>query len=229
MSTVKAAGSPVKVASLLLTDDEVIAIAARSERTWPSATPTVRVDDEPSVRASVNRGIRSLYARQLFLDNRGNLSPDIAEIDTIITRENAILGSYLSSKDFTYDPRYASTAHYSVHDTQFVSEVTTPYGLHHIRSTSLSECHDMVGSLLLAAQEFIAEEDDSGAKYLCAVGRPMEDGTRLVAAREGETSAWQVRAENNAIDFVGSIDSPEMAVDYLLGRTSPGSVGADQR
>ena len=53
-------------APLALTDDEVIALAARRNVTRPSAVPTINLAQSASVAAAATRGVRSLVARQLL-------------------------------------------------------------------------------------------------------------------------------------------------------------------
>ena len=55
--------------ALLLTDDEVVAIAVDALVAWPSALPTVDVEDAEQLTAAMQRGRRSLQIRGMATDD----------------------------------------------------------------------------------------------------------------------------------------------------------------
>lgn len=63
--------------SLVLTDDEVLAVIQRWEVPWHGALPTVHIDDEEDVARAIVRGWRALLVRGLLAEDRKSMLQDI--------------------------------------------------------------------------------------------------------------------------------------------------------
>src|SRR5262245_23982737 len=135
---------------LLLTDDEVIALAAVAGRPWPTGLATVDSTPEAQRDAGI-RGIRSLAVRGLLTDDPAAvpgfvIHPELQSAVVGFLTATRHIGAYLAPID---EPRRLAgasiTAAPSGSSWWLVS--TTAQGVHGIRSASRLEVLDALADL----------------------------------------------------------------------------------
>lgn len=118
----------------LLTDDELVAIAAADDGTWPTAVPTVDVDNDIDVARAILRGRRSLGVREL-------LSPDRAvDDDSVILARDVLRADPPLIAYLAHDRQVARMAGNGFaaarrSDDSWVTDVTAITGVHNLAVT----------------------------------------------------------------------------------------------
>lgn len=202
-----------------ITDDEAMALAVRAATAWPTALPSLIGGDEEQYRESVKRGARSLLVRSLLTTEDGDrLEPSFqALIDPILDGVGA-LGTYLADRNLLYLPEWISTAHYRVGGAEYITEVTTPAGVHHLRTRDSGSAHAGTLRLLDAAVVSKLRGRDAGDRdpaFLCIVGSRSADGVRLVSACSTGLSACLHSSDAATVEIVSALESSREAMDYL--------------
>jgi hypothetical protein len=211
--------------TVMITDDEALALAARAGVSWPSVTPTIDVGDEAAVRAAVDRGARSLYVRELLgVGGQDRLAPRLEQLVEPLVAGRATLGSYLAGSDYTYVPRGLSVAHYERTPDEWVSEVIVTIGVHYLSTNTPAVCSATTRVLLGAIERDgllpPSPPEVTGAEFLCTAGPPGAEPLRLVAVRRGEILALH-RAGGLSPEVLATLASIDEAMAYLLGEWIP--------
>lgn len=168
-------------APLLLTDDEVVALATSAGRPWPGGLPTVAID-EGSLVAAGFRGNRSLFVRGL-IDDEG-IPPKAA---TVLAGEGHI-HVYLADDEFAVASWGLSTSHHPAGDGgRWIFESVSAVGVHTLVSQAAEENRVYLEAILQAAFEKgpSVDADVSGSATQICVIAVRRDESFLVTARLG--------------------------------------------
>jgi hypothetical protein len=177
------------ISSLLLTDDEVIALAAVVGRPWPIGLATVASTAEALREAGV-RGVRSLAVRGLLAANPTSepthvIHPELEALVVGFLAAPSHVGAYLAPADEPDRLAGASiTAARSDSDWLMVS--TTAQGVHGIRPASQTEVLDAVAELAEKTHDgTLLSGSTDAAAYSCVIRWGDGEDQRLVVAGRG--------------------------------------------
>lgn len=176
---------------LLLTDDEVAALAADRGRPWPAALPTIDDSEPGPLAAAAFRGARSLFVRGLGVGEPGR-----ADLDAFL---DEVLGATCRIEVFLGDEtmRVKSHALASAHhvlSSGWVFEAISVIGVHRLTRLPSQEHLEYIGALLAGASSHgprvdgTSEAPSVAADWLCASAIGPEGGV-LVRSRRNEVSA----------------------------------------
>jgi hypothetical protein len=211
-----------------LTDDEVLALAARSNRSWPSALPTVDLLDEAAIEAAINRGARSLVARELLVaEGDEHVIGALAELIDPILAGRAIIGTYVANRELKYLPREFGTACYEAGDGIWVNEVVSGIGIHYLSSSDSSTClgaiEEMVTRVVSSGYPRV-DGEESDSRVLCVVGPPSKEFVRLATVEEKNITAMRMKMPSGSTEPLGTLRSPAAALDFVIRMDARGLV-----
>jgi hypothetical protein len=181
---------------IVITDDEAMALAAMRGLSWPTVLPTAQPEGEDALVAIVERGARSLYARQL--SELGDPLDVRATLDVwadVICNDVATMSCFLGRGETFEFCGGISSAYFALSDDTWLTELTTDRGLHHLWSGDASTCKKSLRSTLSDTVEYgvAPGAQDLGAEFVCVVGSltSMVD-FRVAVARLGEIRTFSV-------------------------------------
>ncbi|PQE00382.1 hypothetical protein CYL16_12235 [Mycobacterium sp. EPG1] len=174
--------------SVLLTDDEIVALCAIDGRPWPLGLITVEAAAVEVARAGM-RGMRSLMIREYVREVNGSapeMNAVIAQfITTFLTSPNRV-GVYVAP---VTDPATLGGASVTAASSPdgWVVDSATAAGVHAIRAVSPHEALEAVSTLIVQAQSgtLFAEEADP-ARWICVASAGSE---RVIVDGGGAASA----------------------------------------
>lgn len=198
--------------SLLLTDDELAALAARRPAPWPSGLPTVAGDDD-AVRAAVFRGNRSLLVRGIH-PGEGDAGGPLGPVDEVFGVERRSI-VYLGDADLRRSSWGLATAHYRLDDDRWLMERISPIGIHEFEVGAPSAQREHLAGLLRTAHDTGPQDpgEDDVAQWLC-VALESPDDNRIIAAHRA--AAFVVDVEVNGGESVMS-DRLTVDIDDVAG------------
>lgn len=179
--------------TVLLTDDEIVALCAIDGRPWPLGLITVEPTPVEVSRAGM-RGMRSLLVRQYATQADGAAPQPNAAIARFVTSfldSRRRVGAYVAP---VTDPATLSGASVTAVQTEdgWVLDSATAAGVHALRSTSAEGVAEAVLALVGPAEEgtlFAGEPDPS--RWACVVAvdadQSVVTGDGSAAARVRET------------------------------------------
>jgi hypothetical protein len=192
--------------TILLTDDEVVAIAVHRGRQWPTILTSVDSSSTQDMAFAMVRGTRSLVVRRLARDESSaiRLSERLTELiepflgDPVLHVYPAPMGSpgrVAGAVVYVY-------AHNSAGD--YPIEVVYGYGLHELSTVDEVRLHALLARLIGSAFDRDAAlpasiapsgaESDARALYLCTIPGP---GREAVEISRGQV-AWGAYAQEGA-------------------------------
>jgi hypothetical protein len=207
---------------IALTDDEVLALAARAGRTWPTVLPTIDLGSDEGVQSAATRGARSLVARTLLVtessDDSGGLPRQLEEMIEPILFGRRIIGTYVGSSNFRLDSSQPSIACYDPGHDQWVSEVTSAVGIHYLRTAPSDGCVARVLAMITKVfEEGIPEvSGDSAGRSLCVVSTNLGEASRMIAVSKNEMKALRMSSDPELTEEIGLASSPAGALAYIL-------------
>ena len=234
--------TPVADSPLLLTDDEVVAVALDRGTFWPGGLPTVAADDPADLAAASNRGHRSLLVRGLLGDT-GRITPGGSlAVATEVAGAAAHVSVFLADDDYRRASWGMASSHFPT-ATGWVLETITPTGVHHLTVHDADEHRRYLEAVLDSASRLgpapaPAGEARDGAD--APGGFPGEDGAvrrtatsvcilavapagaLLARARRGEVGLARVDLAEGRIagaEVVASV--PATAVACLMRTAGP--------
>jgi hypothetical protein len=183
------------VQNILLTDDEVVAMAALLEQPWP--TGLVTVDPSPhGLRDAALRGIRSLGVRGLLAGDPSGpdgfvIHPEIASVIEGFVTATRRIGAYLAPVQAPDSLAGASITAAAVEDRWYL-DAATAQGVHSFRSASRLEMIDALADLAekVSSGTLLTEADDPSC-YACVIryGTSADDKI-VVAGGSGAATPW---------------------------------------
>lgn len=185
---------------IILTDDEVVALAARVQKPWPSPVPSVDVADVSAVQIAAARGFRSLIARGLITDVATHaIDQSLDAMVRPVLQGTLMVATHLVDDSLAYSVAGLATAGYSDAGDKWVSEVITPDGSHYLQHESGETCRRLTRELVENAFTHGANAlrlagDMPHAAYLVAVHLVAADDRRSIAVTEGEGLALKLEA-----------------------------------
>lgn len=138
-----------------LTDDEVIALGVRARTPWPGPTPTVDVAEEGALAAAAGRGERSLYVRDLVVDDpadpRGMLDADLERLLTPVFERQVVCSVFLADSELNWYPAGLNVVYYRTPDDQCLVESVSSGGVHELGPVPREVALGSVAELAAAA------------------------------------------------------------------------------
>ncbi|MDQ1394464.1 MAG: hypothetical protein QOF30_3441 [Acidimicrobiaceae bacterium] len=209
---------------VVLTDDEVIALGARSGKPWPSPIFSVDVTDAFEVRRAVERGARSLIARGLLgVSAEDSLEAGISDILRPVLDGNLSLGTYLVDSKLAFAPTGLATAAYATNEEPWTSEIIAPNGLHYLLQEGSNKCLESIREFLESCfmsgipRLPLAPPETSEPAFVCAMRRSSSDEIRVAAFRR-DAAFCQTRPPSESeqpTDVLRPFESLESALSYL--------------
>lgn len=206
--------------SVMLTDDEIVALSARSGAVWPTVTPTVQRTNQEELLSSVQRGIPSLVARGFLLrDLGGEVTPELGRLIDVIWRGSPVLATFVASEDLSFDLRYVTNCFHRYEDG-WVSEVTTPMGLHYLARVERDECVRRTAAMLdqavLGSYDESLNVNEVGTRRLCVMGIPPSPLIRIAVGRRGEILLGTLVGDAGKFELERPVGSGLGAIRYVL-------------
>ena len=171
--------------SLLLTDDEVVALGLSAGQLWPAALPSVDVQEDAAVSAAGFRGNRSLVVRGLRTeDGTSHAETTAAGVLGAERRVNVYLGDH----DYRVTSYAISSAHHRGPSGDWLFETVSVVGVHRLAARPVDDHRAYLRALLEAAVAHGPEPDGSGeggASWFCVTAETAASGA-IVAARRSE-------------------------------------------
>jgi hypothetical protein len=180
------------IADIVLTDDEVVAVAVQESQPWPVALPTVPNGDPDALAAASFRGHRSLSVRGL-LNDEGGLTLSIASLCSGIPGADSFLAVFLADNSFQRAGWGVMSCHYPS-TAEWIVESINPLGIHRIARIPTSEQRSYLSAMLSGGQHAGPIADSSGVDgtptWLCVMSVAPR-GCVLAAARKDEIYAGE--------------------------------------
>jgi hypothetical protein len=172
--------------TILLTDDEVVAVAAVAGTPWPLGLSTVPASTE-ILRSAALRGVRSLGVRGLLTANAGKppaLADAVASAITPFLHAPTRIGAYIAP---AANPQSLAGAAITAvaDDDGWWTDATTSDGVHAIRRAGAEGARDAVAQFADAVHEgaLLPAAVDSSA-YVCVIRWGTgEDDFQVIPAR----------------------------------------------
>ena len=222
--------SPGGGRAVLLTDDEVVAVAVDLKTHWPGALPTVASDDRTSLAATSSRGHRSLLVRDLLVDGSvgGSRGPGPA---TAVAGATAHVTVFLADDTFERASWGIASTHYPTAGGWVLGTIS-PTGVHHLSPQPEEDQRRYMAAILDGAPRFgptaSSGDDTAGAETGQSRSRPAQptsvcvlavgpEGPLMATARRGEVGVAAVDLEGGRIrraDVVASV--PASAVSCAM-------------
>ncbi len=159
--------------NLVLTDDEIAAVAFELHVAWPAPLPTVATQLEDLGRAAA-RGRRSLLVRELAGSSEGSVTIDVQVADAVQrAADSRCVVAWVASVDQPARLAGSSTVIYRRQDGDLV-DLTSGTGIHRLRTNVAEESEALV--LAIAKNVF-----DFGF-----AGKPDPTARLVVGALDGE-------------------------------------------
>ena len=207
---------------LLLTDEEVVALAAAREAAWPGGIPTVE-GTERAVREAAFRGGRSLYVRGLSTDD-GGLTQGLSDLVEIVIGGRSRIVGYLGDAEYRRNGWGMASTHYvAPTDRDWIFETVSPVGVHQLAQQPI-ETHRSHLETVLQAAFGLGPEQGAGpgepAEWLCLLAEGPELGV-LVAARRGEVRVVELEpGDEVSVTRDDPAESVGAAIEQLFGAVS---------
>lgn len=200
--------------TVLLTDDEVVALALRSGTIWRAPLPTVGDSEEELTRAAA-RGWRALLVRELVVD-RDNAAPELH--DVLAAQEAKIIArTFVADGNGVPLDGASWSTYYQLSGSQALIEVISSEGVHSFTSASLDQCSTLIGAAVEAVRSAgLPEAAESAARFcVIAPGQPA----RVLTVSKG---AMQLTEEDpdGARRELPAPGSASAAVAGILGLAS---------
>lgn len=155
--------------TVLLTDDEVVAVALDSRVTWPTPLPSVSLDDGALVR-SQRLGLRSLLVRGLLDSSTSpmTVSPEVADLVKAAAASPRWVAAYVASEKDPTVPAGDSTYAFQG-SSGWLLDLVSPAGVHQISTSTSSDAVALIVALAKNVFTFgIVGDTDSAAIFIGA-------------------------------------------------------------
>ena len=167
--------------AVLLTDDEIVALALRSGVAWRAPLPTVGQSEEELTRAAA-RGWRALLVRELVVD-RDHPAPELQ--DVLAAQEAKIIArTFVADANGVPLDGTSWSTYYRLTDGHVLIEVISSEGVHSFTTGTVDECSSLITAAVDTVQrEGVPDRSETGAAGFCVVapGRPA----RVLTVGEG--------------------------------------------
>ncbi|WP_046318242.1 hypothetical protein [Mycobacterium sp. UM_Kg1] len=179
--------------AMMLTDDEVVALAAMLGRAWPTGLATVAATSDELTKAAV-RGLRSLAARGIIAeDPEGGYRahPGVVAVIQTFLRAPRRIGAYLAPVEAVQTMAGASITAVPVAGIWWIDSATAD-GVHGFRQ---AEGDDVLGTITELAEQTrdgtLLSGIDDPSSYACVI--VYGDGTdeqTVVLANSTDRQSW---------------------------------------
>ena len=178
---------------VLVTDDEVVALAAKADGAWPVPLPTV--ERQPDVlRVSGMRGIRSLAVRGLAdTGTPGAVLYDEGLVDLVssITRAEDRVLAFVARRDGIFQPRGALVGAFRASGESWIIDSMTGNGVHAIWGGPASEAAEAIARFAQAVWESGVSSPE-GSEALGLVVASSDDSKPVRFVAKGQVSDLSV-------------------------------------
>ncbi len=200
----------------LLTDDEIVAVAARLDAPWRTVIPTIVVEDAASVAAAVVRGSRSLFVRGLLDADSDLLHADLLELLQAVGDRRVVLAAYACSPDGELVPGTPSQYFFGgAQDSEWICDSISGGGVHTLSFVVSDDVVRDAGTAFAVVHERgTGVPDRPDAVFTMVSQRDSE--VRQAAASKGEI-ALALLVDGTDPQPAGTA-SPDQALRWLLGQ-----------
>lgn len=207
------------VTETVLTDDELVAIAADAGSFWPGPLPTVDIEDVEALIAAALRGQRSLFVRSRVTEE-GVLDAALAGVVAPLAGRMDSYSVYLADARYQRANWGFATTHYAT-STGWVIEEVSAVGVHRFFGVEEGETRDYFRILLATAVEAGPEDRDEDSPVWLCIAATDAEGATVAAARRGEIR--YVRLDADGRERTTTVDREPESVDAALDRLFAGS------
>lgn len=170
---------------VLLTDDEVVALAAGRSDAWPGGLPTIDANSREELVAAAFRGSRSLLVRRTGAI--GGPDPVVESIADSVLGALGRVVVYLGNQEFRRASWGLSSLHHCTGDG-WLLETISPVGIHSLGLRPVEEHRAYLAALLRGAIDAGPDQEvgaSSGAEseWLCMLGEGPARSVLAVARR----------------------------------------------
>jgi hypothetical protein len=199
---------PVTDDELLLTDDEVVAIAEGLRIRWPGGAPTVD-DAGDAIEAAAFRGNRSLLIRR----HRTAGPDDVARLVEELAAARGRITAYVADDRSMRASWGIASTHYAT-GASWVLETVNGVGIHRFVRDGIDAHRAYLVALLDAVVALAPETDD---ERLCVLAQG-DGGAILCTARRGIVDVGGVEVVDGTPQPTESVTvvTPEQAVERLV-------------
>lgn len=189
---------------LLLTDDELVAVAVKLGSVWKASLPTVVIDDDSELIRAAARGHRSLFLRGLL---GGADNEELADrVEEALGSAVGILPDVIGYATNSEDRRSATGlrfAIFGVNAGEKVLVVTLPNGINEISRVSSSEAQEFV-SIFAAGPGKVG----AGSPAVVLVAPTTQGSSKFaVVSADGITSG---SGPLSSLDLGSGVPTPEL-------------------
>lgn len=177
--------------NLVLTDDEIAAVAFECHVAWPAPLPTVTAALDDLSRAAA-RGRRSLLVRELASPIEDSVSIDAQVVDAIQrAADSRCVVTWVASSDQPARLAGSSTVIYRRQDGDLV-DLTSGTGIHNLRTNDAAESEALLLAIAKNVFDFgFAGNPQSTARLV--VGALDGKVALLISAGRIESGKWSLR------------------------------------
>lgn len=203
--------------SVMLTDDEVVALATTVGETWPGGLPTVSSDLESMAEAEF-RGNRSLFARQLIGDDAVGHSEERRLWDDALSATGRVF-VYLGDDQYRRANWGLSSTHY-VADGDWVLETLSPVGIHRLSRVPLDD-HKAFFAALFEGALTAGPAGNVGPGEpvaICMLGQGSKAAVLLAVGADKARAGDVVVAEGHPVPIseLEEVGTSDAAIDLLI-------------
>lgn len=194
----------------LLTDDEIVTLAAAAGVTWPFGLNTVAAKDD-AVAAAAFRGGRSLAVRGLADPDAGRLRPqqDLMDLVGALAASSTHVVAQVCERALPAVPRGAMVLAGRTPEGWVIDSVTSA-GVHVLRRGTDGEVSDLILRFVTEVWRSGVSGPDDGRYGLLVTGSPA--GRRMSFVQEGQTELL-IRSEGGFEVPAGKRTEPWTADD----------------
>jgi hypothetical protein len=193
-----------------LTDDEIVALAVKTELPWQGPLPTLDTDSADALSVASLRGLRSLAVRDLLVGDdqpAKELIPFVAALSGTVAAR-----TYISDNaPIPADGGTVSSFFVTASDTVVIVATQAP-GVHIVGEASVAEALELIRESVADSLANSTESVTDG--YSWCVFVPMSDGANLLTVADG-TVQCHVVAEDGSLTDTETVDATA-AIDSVL-------------
>jgi hypothetical protein len=187
--------------SVLLSDDEVAAIAVSDGAAWFGPLPTIDVESANDLSTASTRGMRSLALRDLLDDD---LAP-VAALEPIrrAMERRAAVTTFIAVEGLRPADGSTISSFFVVGEDVVVIDVTHGSGVHAVGEVSTSEARTLILDSAREASETSQSHAESGLAWCLLVARPDSSATVLKVSA-GKPTTYSLNTELQLTEVASS-------------------------
>jgi hypothetical protein len=201
----------------LLTDDEIVALAARFEEPWRTVLPTVELEAPAAVVAAAARGARSLYVRGLLDLDTDTFDAELCEGLAQLVDKPVRAAVYVMDEAGSVVPGTAAQYYFAAPgDERWGWDGIAAGGVHTFGAAAAVDAH---AALLQAITDVFDDGvggTGNGQPLTLALVGQSATGVRQLRVARGSIVAVQHREDGAAVQVHLAGQVPSVALGWLL-------------